>query len=221
MVVAGVERADVHGRRDERPGTGTDGDGSTAPANTRVSLAARDSRWWSLRPGVGQGDRGSRRYRVRLEHVPQKWEPVLRKRTCSNKELEQDDDSKKSHPALARHFGFIDRPSEAELVTIRISQVEEALAPFRVARWPIRPIAGRNHASIERIDIAMIEDDAPPPGPGPASGLHDQIEKALSRPKAGERRILTAMDDLESQHAIGAHRARHIMGGERHRADAL
>src|SRR6516164_5843134 len=66
MVVAGVERADVHGRRDERPGTGTDGDGSTAPANTRVSLAARDSRWWSLRPGVGQGDRGSRRYRVRL-----------------------------------------------------------------------------------------------------------------------------------------------------------
>ena len=23
-----------------------------------------------------------------LEHVPQKWEPVLRKRTCSNKELD-------------------------------------------------------------------------------------------------------------------------------------
>src|SRR5215471_8009109 len=66
MVVARVERADVHGRRDERPGTGTDGDGSTAPANTRVSLAARDSGRRSLRPGVGQGDRGSRRYRVRL-----------------------------------------------------------------------------------------------------------------------------------------------------------
>jgi peptidoglycan/LPS O-acetylase OafA/YrhL len=39
---------------------------------------------------------------VALEHVPQKWEPVLRKRTCSNKEIEQDDDSKKSHPALSR-----------------------------------------------------------------------------------------------------------------------
>ena len=36
-----------------------------------------------------------------LEHVPQKWEPVLRKRTCSNKVIEQDDDSKKRHPALA------------------------------------------------------------------------------------------------------------------------
>src|SRR6516162_11152346 len=36
----------------------------------------------------------------RLEHVPQKWEPVLRKRTWSNKEVERDDDSKNRHPAL-------------------------------------------------------------------------------------------------------------------------
>jgi DNA polymerase III alpha subunit len=35
-----------------------------------------------------------------LEHVPQKREPALRKRTCSNKAIEQDDDSRKSHPAL-------------------------------------------------------------------------------------------------------------------------
>jgi DNA polymerase III alpha subunit len=35
-----------------------------------------------------------------LEHVPQKWEPLLRKRTCSNKVIEQDDDSRKSQPAL-------------------------------------------------------------------------------------------------------------------------
>ncbi len=38
----------------------------------------------------------------RLEHVPQKWNPVLRKRTCSKKQLERNDDSKKCHPALAR-----------------------------------------------------------------------------------------------------------------------
>jgi hypothetical protein len=30
------------------------------------------------------------------EHVPQKWQPVLRKRTCSNKAIERDDDSNKS-----------------------------------------------------------------------------------------------------------------------------
>ena len=50
-----------------------------------------------------------------LKHVPQKtcpglepgWEPVLRKRTCSSKEVEQDDDSKKSHPALATSLPFV------------------------------------------------------------------------------------------------------------------
>src|SRR5215471_15327396 len=73
MVVAGVERADVHGRRDERPGTGTDGDGSTASANTRLSPAARDSRRRSLRPGVGQGDRGSRRQGIRLGFGDQRF----------------------------------------------------------------------------------------------------------------------------------------------------
>ena len=32
------------------------------------------------------------------------WEPVLRKRTCSNKGLEQDDDSRKSHPVLSAMY---------------------------------------------------------------------------------------------------------------------
>ena len=35
---------------------------------------------------------------MRPSHVPQKWVPVLRERTCANEQLEQDDDSKKSHP---------------------------------------------------------------------------------------------------------------------------
>jgi hypothetical protein len=40
-----------------------------------------------------------------LEHVPQKWEPVLRKRICSNKVIELDDDSRKSHSALKPRCG--------------------------------------------------------------------------------------------------------------------
>jgi len=36
-----------------------------------------------------------------LEHDPEKWVPVFGKRSCSSNKLEQDDDSKKSHPALA------------------------------------------------------------------------------------------------------------------------
>src|SRR6202171_4154901 len=44
-----------------------------------------------------------------LEHDPEKWVPVFprdkreafARRSCSNKKIERDDDSKKSHPALA------------------------------------------------------------------------------------------------------------------------
>src|SRR5262249_45058664 len=36
---------------------------------------------------------------------PEKWVPVFGKRSCSTKKLERDDDSKKSHPALAIPFG--------------------------------------------------------------------------------------------------------------------
>src|SRR6266705_3854971 len=46
---------------------------------------------------------------VALEHDPEKWIPVFprdkreafARRSCSNKKIEWDDDSKKSHPALA------------------------------------------------------------------------------------------------------------------------
>ena len=36
------------------------------------------------------------------EHDPEKWVPVFGKRSCSNKEVERDDDSKKNHPVLVR-----------------------------------------------------------------------------------------------------------------------
>jgi hypothetical protein len=35
-----------------------------------------------------------------IEHDPEKWIPVFRKRSCSNKKTELDNDSKKSHRAL-------------------------------------------------------------------------------------------------------------------------
>src|SRR5205807_6044867 len=37
-----------------------------------------------------------------LQHDPEKWTPVFRTRSCSNKKIERDDDSKKSHLALGR-----------------------------------------------------------------------------------------------------------------------
>jgi hypothetical protein len=41
---------------------------------------------------------------VKLEHDPEKWVPVFGKRSCSNKAVERDDDSKKNHPALNGAF---------------------------------------------------------------------------------------------------------------------
>src|SRR5262249_4556151 len=64
-----------------------------------------------------------------LEHVPQKWVPVLRKRTCSNKEIEQDDDSKKSHSALAAAVVMLATWDAWRWYFVRVSAVpEEALA---------------------------------------------------------------------------------------------
>src|SRR6267143_3548513 len=48
--------------------------------------------------------------RFSLGHDPEKWAPVFprdkreafARRSCSNRKIERDDDSKKSHPALAR-----------------------------------------------------------------------------------------------------------------------
>jgi len=41
-----------------------------------------------------------------LEHDPEKWVPVFGKRSCSINKLKRDDDSKKSHHALAELIGF-------------------------------------------------------------------------------------------------------------------
>src|SRR5262249_52509507 len=39
----------------------------------------------------------------RSAHDPEKWVPVFGKGSGANKKLEGDDESKRSHPALARH----------------------------------------------------------------------------------------------------------------------
>jgi len=61
-----------------------------------------------------------------LEHDPEKWEPVFGKRSCSNKEVERDDDSKKNHPARVvpalkrlRHDDGLPLSSRAEELHLR------------------------------------------------------------------------------------------------------
>src|SRR5712691_3957417 len=112
-------------------------------------------------------------------------------------------------------------PGEAELVTIRIGQVEEPLTPFGVARGAVRTVAGRDHAGMQGVDVGMVEDDTSPPRPIPLGRLGDEIDVAGSSPKARKSGVITTVNDLKSQHAIEADGARHIMGGQRDGADAL
>src|SRR5260370_14260334 len=111
------------------------------------------------------------------------------------------------------------RLGEAELVAVRVGQMEEALAPFGIARRRVRAIAGRDHARVQRVDVGMVEDDASPPRPRSLGRLGDQIEIARSSPKARKRGVAAPVDHLKSQHAIEADRARHVVGGERDGAD--
>ncbi|CAN7593888.1 hypothetical protein [Mesorhizobium sp. LjRoot246] len=60
-----------------------------------------------------------------VEHDPEKWEPVFSdkrfpfvQRSCSNKEIDQDDDSTKRHPDLVANI-----PPQVAAEQLRISKV--------------------------------------------------------------------------------------------------
>src|SRR5580704_14913395 len=109
-------------------------------------------------------------------------------------------------------------PREAQLVPVRIGQVEVSLAPFGIARRRLRMQAGRERAGVETIDIGMMEDHAAPPRPL-ARALGDQVEEARSSAEAGERGRLAAIGELEAERAIESHGADHVMGRKRDGAD--
>src|SRR5258706_1786501 len=74
---------------------------------------------------------------------------------------------------------------------------------------------------MKRIDIAGVEDDASPPRPGSARWLDNEVEIVRSRPKTGEGRVFTAMQNLKSQCPIEPDRAWHLVVGQCNRADTL
>src|SRR5262245_29196226 len=113
------------------------------------------------------------------------------------------------------------RPSEAELVTVRIGDMAEPLAPFRVARRGIRAMAGRDEAGMQAVDVGVIENNAPPPMPISLGRLRDKIEIAAAGAKTGEACVLPAIYEIEAQHPIEAHGARHVVRRERDGADAF
>src|SRR5437879_4500836 len=85
-------------------------------------------------------------------------------------------------------------PGKTQLVTIRIGHMKEPLAPLGIARRRVRPAASGDKPGIERVDLGLVEDHPPPPGPPPFGRLRDQVEKAGTGAEAGERRLFAAID---------------------------
>jgi hypothetical protein len=106
-------------------------------------------------------------------------------------------------------------------VPVRVGDVKKALAPLRIPRLGVGAVAGSDCAGVQRIDVGIVEDHAPPPRPAPLGRLRDQIEIARSSPEAGELRVLAAVKKLESQRAIKPNCPPHVVGRERDRTDAL
>src|SRR5438105_14861132 len=72
---------------------------------------------------------------VELEHDPEKWIPVFRKRSCSNKKIEWDDDSKKSHRALEDEAGG-HAPSDPPPYPRLVGAIRIAELPLQIALFP-------------------------------------------------------------------------------------
>jgi 4a-hydroxytetrahydrobiopterin dehydratase len=117
--------------------------------------------------------------------------------------------------------GVAQRTSEAELVPVGVGQVEKAFAPRRVPRCGVRPDAVFDGTCVNGIDVRHVEDDAPPPTPQPLFGLGGKVEEARTGAETGEPRGLTAVDQVKAQRGVESHRARHIVGCEGYRTDAL
>src|SRR5262249_38970927 len=76
------------------------------------------------------------------------------------------------------------RPRETQFMTVRISEMKEAFAPFGIAGRGRRLEACRQGFCIDFIDIDNIEHYPPPPEPPPFGRLGDEIEIARHCPKA-------------------------------------
>ena len=106
-------------------------------------------------------------------------------------------------------------------MTVRVSNVEVALAPFCVARRGLGIKTSRERPIIERVDIGDTEYDPSPPDQTLAGRPGDKIEKSSASMKAGEERLRSAVLQAEAERFIKSDRPAHIAGDERDGADAL
>src|SRR5579859_7837378 len=110
-----------------------------------------------------------------------------------------------------------ERPGKADFVAVWVGDVKEALAPGGVARRALGAIAGGDQASVEGVDIAVVEDRPAPPAH--FGQLGDQVEETVACAKAGEACTLAAIEKLEAAEPVEAHGGIHVPRRQGDRAE--
>jgi hypothetical protein len=106
-------------------------------------------------------------------------------------------------------------------MSVRVGDVEKALAPVGVAGRAVGPAAGGDQPCMEGVDFGVIEDEAPPPRPLHLGRLKDQVEKIVAGAETGEACLLAAMDDRQIEETVKFDGAPHVVRRQGDRTDAF
>lgn len=109
------------------------------------------------------------------------------------------------------------RPGEAQLMPVGISDVEEALPPGGITWRIMRVQAQRERAPIKGIDVIHVQNNPPPPSVRRLT-LGGQIEKPLPELKAGKGGGGVPIAQPKPHREVKTNRPRHIGGPQSHRA---
>lgn len=94
-----------------------------------------------------------------------------------------------------------------------------ALPPWRVAWFGLGRKPRRDRACMHRVHIIDMEDHPAPPAK--LAGFGNNIEKTLTRVKAGQWRVGATMGHFEPQRGVERNRRPHVTGRQRHRAEGF
>ncbi len=122
---------------------------------------------------------------------------------------------------LSRRSGSSEWPREAELVTVRVADVEVAFAPFGVARSSVAPQPLGDAVLVQGVHVRDIEDHPTPPGPLVLQRLSNQVHITRSGKQASKGCPFAAVADGKTERTIEPYGACHIMGRQADGADGF
>ena len=97
---------------------------------------------------------------------------------------------------------MVEASGKAELVAVRVEDVEVALAPRRVARRHRRAKSSRERSLVDRVNVRDVEDRASPVRAWLVTGHEIEVEELAAGAEAGKRRLGAAVLQLEAERLV-------------------